>query len=72
MPRRPCALEAGAANDPASAEANGQLHRLRLGLDQPLLLRPFASLGSCCSSRLGDPKDASVTRRATYYGLDPQ
>ena len=21
-----------------------------------LLLRPFASLGSCCSSRLGDPK----------------
>ena len=42
MPRRPCALEAGAANDPASAEANGQLHRLRLGLDQPDYASPPA------------------------------
>jgi len=42
MPRRPCALEAEAGNDPASVAANGQLHRFRLGLDQPDYASPSA------------------------------
>ena len=68
MPGRPCTPEAGAANDPASADVDGHGHRFRLGVDQP----DYARLLRCFASFAGAALHASVTRRAASYGFDTQ
>ena len=68
MPDRPCAPEAGAANDLASAAADGHGHRFRLGVDQPDYLRLLRCFGAFARAVL----HASVTRGAVYYGFHRQ
>ena len=67
MPDRPCAPEAGAANDRTSAHVAGNGHRFRLGVDQPDYLRLLRCFGFARAARR-----ASVTRRASHYGFHPQ
>jgi hypothetical protein len=67
VPGRPCALEAGAANDPASADADGHRHCFRLRVDQPDYVRLLGCFASFARAAL----HASVTRRATSYGFHP-
>ena len=67
MPGRPCALEAGAANEPASADVAGHGHRFRLGVDQPDYLRLLRFFASFARAALR----ASVTRRAASYESHP-
>lgn len=68
MPGRPCFPEAGAATDPASARVNGHRHHFGRGMDQPDLR--FSPGVSPRRSRVA--LHALVTRRATFYGFDPQ
>ena len=65
MPGCPCTPEAGAANDLASAAADGHGHRFRLGVDRPDYLRLLRCFGAFARAVL----HASVTRGATYYGF---
>ena len=67
MSGRPCTPEAGAANDPASADVDGHGHRFRLGVDQP----DYARLLRCFASFARAALHASVTRRAALYGFHP-
>ena len=68
MPGRPCTPEAGAANDPGNADADGHRHRLRLGGDQPDYVRLLRLFDSFARAAL----HASVTRRAAHYGFHRQ
>jgi len=67
MPGRPCTLEAGAANDLASAHVAEHWHRFRIGVDQAAYLRLLRCFGSFARAAL----HASVTRRATSYESHP-
>ena len=68
MPGRPCTPEARAANDPASAEADGHRHRVGLGVDQSGYLGLLRFFGSLALAAL----HASVSRRAALYGFHRQ
>ena len=59
MPGRPWTPEAGAANGPARADAEGRWHRFCLEVAQPDYAAPpaFRPGWSCCPSRFGDPKE---------------
>lgn len=67
MPDLPCAPEAGAANDTASADVHGHGHRFRLGVDQLGYLQRLRFFASFARAAL----HTSVTRRATSYEFHP-
>ena len=67
MPGRPCTPEAGVPTEPASAPVDRHGYQFRRGVDQPDYARLLRQIASFDRAVL----QASVTRRATLYGVRP-